>query len=132
MLLQTQFLSLPQTKIAELVNIGYAGVCIIAISTAGGIGVQDLEICDGLNHIFRFLKDLHQGKYLIPFPICPPLPLLSKSSIEQIEEEGGSEEIDAQLINNRQNGYIKYEANMAKSEILNHFIYRSDKEPERF
>ncbi|KAA6363045.1 MAG: hypothetical protein EZS28_041428, partial [Streblomastix strix] len=77
----------------ELVNARYARVFVIAIGTASGSGEeQDDEIKDGLSYISIFLKCLHQG--MISFP---PQPLLARSSIEQIEEQGGNEEIESQL-----------------------------------
>ncbi|KAA6332680.1 MAG: hypothetical protein EZS28_053248, partial [Streblomastix strix] len=103
---------------AQLVNVGNEGVLIIYINTAGGIEEQgDEYIYDGLRNIFNFLKDLHQGRFH-PQPSFKPLPLLVKRSEEQVEEEDGNEEVDAQQKNKGFNEIIKYEANLAKAEIL--------------
>ncbi|KAA6375343.1 MAG: hypothetical protein EZS28_029130, partial [Streblomastix strix] len=106
---------------SELVNARYARVLVIAISTASGSGEeQDEEIWSGLTSISKFLRDIHQGKQ----NSFPPQPLLVRRSDEQIEEEGGNEEIDSQLINkgNFFGCNIKDEANRAKGRILNYFI----------
>ncbi|KAA6371080.1 MAG: hypothetical protein EZS28_033393 [Streblomastix strix] len=97
---------------------------VIAISTAGGQGEEDDEIYWGLSRIFKFLSNLHQGKYSFP-----PQPLLARRSDEQIEEEGGNEEIDAQLINKGLQGNIKNNANYAKGAILNYFIEQGTSKP---
>ncbi|KAA6377954.1 MAG: hypothetical protein EZS28_026520, partial [Streblomastix strix] len=105
----------------ELVNTRYARVLVIAISTASGSGEeQDQEIWSGLFRLSNFLKCLHQGKQ----NSFPPQPLLVRRSVEQIEEEGGNEEIDSQIINKGKFfGYnIKDDANEAKGIILNYFI----------
>ncbi|KAA6354115.1 MAG: hypothetical protein EZS28_050358, partial [Streblomastix strix] len=47
---------------SELINVGYARVFVIAISTAGGSGEeQDREIKDVLDNIFDFFSNLNQG-----------------------------------------------------------------------
>ncbi|KAA6374346.1 MAG: hypothetical protein EZS28_030126 [Streblomastix strix] len=112
---------------SELVNARYVRVLVIAISTASGSGEeQDEEIIDGLDNISWFLKYLHQGYYSFP-----PQPLLVRRSVEQIEEEGGNEEIDSQQSNKGKgkNIDIKYEANRAKDEILNCFIEQGNPRP---
>ncbi|KAA6393013.1 MAG: hypothetical protein EZS28_011456 [Streblomastix strix] len=110
----------------DLVNANYARILVIAISTAGGLGEeQDGEISSGLFRISYFLRCLNQGKY----NSFPPLPLLAQISKEQIEEEGGSEEIESQLINKGYN-YINVKANQAKAAILNYFIDINNTRPE--
>ncbi|KAA6390742.1 MAG: hypothetical protein EZS28_013734 [Streblomastix strix] len=109
---------------SELVRIRYANILAIAISTAGGSGEeQDLEIMNGLSHIYQFLAILHNGSN---YPLFLPLPLLAHSSKEQIEEEGGNEEVEAQLINNGNiNCNIKDNAKWTKRSIFDHFIHSS-------
>ncbi|KAA6355492.1 MAG: hypothetical protein EZS28_048981 [Streblomastix strix] len=115
---------------SELVNANYTGVLVIAISTASGHGEEeDEQIKDGLSLIYRFLYDINQGiKYLFP-----PQPLLARRSDEQIEEEGGNEEIDSQLINKgHQYCDIKNSANRAKGAILNYFIEQGNPKPDLY
>ncbi|KAA6394606.1 MAG: hypothetical protein EZS28_009869 [Streblomastix strix] len=89
---------------SDLVNVEYGKVMTISISTSGGKGEElDKEIYNGLRYITFFLSSLHEGRK------------------DQIESEGGSEEIDAQLINDGDYGNIKSKANDAKVEILNRF-----------
>ncbi|KAA6364308.1 MAG: hypothetical protein EZS28_040165, partial [Streblomastix strix] len=111
----------------ELVNARYARVLVIAISTASGSGEeQDEEINNVLYRISVFIKYLQQEDY--PFP---PQPLLARRALEQIEEEGGNEEIDSQLINEVQfiGCNIEVEANKAKGRILNCFIEQGNPRP---
>ncbi|KAA6364820.1 MAG: hypothetical protein EZS28_039653, partial [Streblomastix strix] len=101
---------------------------VITISTASGSGEeQDGEIFQGLYCISKFLKYLHQGNYSFP-----PQPLLVRRSDEQIEEEGGNEEIESQIINegNFFGCNIKDEANEAKGWILNYFIDQGNQRPD--
>ncbi|KAA6388241.1 MAG: hypothetical protein EZS28_016234, partial [Streblomastix strix] len=96
----------------KLVNANYARVLVIAISTASGSGEEkDEEIWIGLSSIFQFFSNLNKGKQYNP--IFPPQPLLARRSVEQIEEEGGNEEIEAQLINIRGKWDIKVWVNRA-------------------
>ncbi|KAA6381567.1 MAG: hypothetical protein EZS28_022905 [Streblomastix strix] len=106
-----------------LVNQGYGRVISLSFSTAGGIGEEeDAEISYGLLRISWFLKALYEGSnYYTSFQ---PLPLLARVSLEQIEEEGAIEEIDAQMNNNGFDGNIKNCANEAKEVTLNRFIHR--------
>ncbi|KAA6403402.1 MAG: hypothetical protein EZS28_001064, partial [Streblomastix strix] len=116
---------------AELVSIGYAGEFVITFSTAGGNGEeQDKQIRQGLNHIFWFLKDLRQGRNDPLYQQFPPLPQLARRSNEQIEEEGGNEDVDAQMNNNGEVFNIKYWAKLAKVQILNCFIDNSNTKPD--
>ncbi|KAA6394607.1 MAG: hypothetical protein EZS28_009870 [Streblomastix strix] len=111
----------------ELVNNKYAEVFTISLSTAGGIGEeQDEEINEVFDSISNFLRAFHEGRDYSWQPYFPPLPLLARGSEEQIEEEGGSEEIDAQLNNKGDCGNIKRNTNLAKSVILNNFIQSSN------
>ncbi|KAA6366114.1 MAG: hypothetical protein EZS28_038360, partial [Streblomastix strix] len=83
----------------ELVNYGYGRVMSLSFSTAGGVGEeQNMEIENGLYRIYRFLRQLHEGRNY-PQPSFQPLPLLVRSTEVQIEEEGAIEEIDAQMKN---------------------------------
>ncbi|KAA6374347.1 MAG: hypothetical protein EZS28_030127 [Streblomastix strix] len=118
----------------ELINARYVRVLVIAISTASGSGEeQDDEIWIVLYRISDFLKYLHQGinNDEPPFQYFPPQPLLVHRSDEQIEEEGGNEEIESQLINKGHQYYnIKDEANEAKGRILNCFIEQGNTRPD--
>ncbi|KAA6354791.1 MAG: hypothetical protein EZS28_049682 [Streblomastix strix] len=107
----------------ELVTQGYGRVISITFCTAGGKGEeQDVEIRLGLRSIFSFLRELHAGRNNGWQPSFQSLPLLARRSEEQIEEEGANEEIDAQMNNNGDDGYIKSNAKWAKAVTLNRFI----------
>ncbi|KAA6360066.1 MAG: hypothetical protein EZS28_044407 [Streblomastix strix] len=99
----------------ELVNFRYVGALIISIGTAVGVGEQqDWGISDGFFYIHNFLLLLNIVNNNWK-PSFQPL-LLSKSCIEQIEEEGGNEEVESQLVNKGQ-GFrvsIMFWANLAK------------------
>ncbi|KAA6367025.1 MAG: hypothetical protein EZS28_037448 [Streblomastix strix] len=111
---------------SELVNANYTGVLVIAISTASGHGKKyDNEIRIGLYYIYIFLRCLNKGKQFS----FPPQPLLAHRSDEQLEEEGGNEEIDSQLMNKGFNSDIKNNANETKGEILNYFIDQGNRRP---
>ncbi|KAA6394575.1 MAG: hypothetical protein EZS28_009895 [Streblomastix strix] len=108
----------------ELVNQRFGRVMTISISTAGGNGEeQDKEIRNGLFYIYYFLRDIHEGRTNRQSSF-QPLPLLVRSTKEQIEEEGANEEIETQMKNNGFNGNIMIWANEAKAVILNRFIRR--------
>ncbi|KAA6357198.1 MAG: hypothetical protein EZS28_047275 [Streblomastix strix] len=113
----------------ELANVGYGRVLTISISTAGGTEEQgDQEIYLGLNYTLNFIKDFHQGRI---YSFTPQHQLAQRVE-EQIEAEGGCEEIDSQLINKgngHYGGYIKDNANWAKGMILNVFIDKSNSMP---
>ncbi|KAA6375036.1 MAG: hypothetical protein EZS28_029435 [Streblomastix strix] len=114
-----------QSTFIELATVGYALALIISLSTAGGIGDQeDCNICYGFNNIIEFLRQLHLGRqYYTNFP---PQPALCKVCEEQIEEEGGIDEVDAQTINKGEGLYqwnTKHWANKAIGEYLNYFKY---------
>ncbi|KAA6385505.1 MAG: hypothetical protein EZS28_018968 [Streblomastix strix] len=110
---------------AELVNQGYGRVMSITFSTAGGIGEEkDNGIYQGLFRISEFLRELYNGRNNNQKPSFQPLPLLSRITEEQIEEEGANEEIDAQMTNKENQWNIKSFANCAKAATLNHFIHR--------
>ncbi|KAA6380983.1 MAG: hypothetical protein EZS28_023491 [Streblomastix strix] len=109
----------------ELVNNRYGRVMSITYSTAGGIGEeQDLGIQIGLNNFYNFLRDLYKGRHYFGQTSFQPLPLLARRTVEQIEEEGAIEEIEAQMINNGNYGNIKNSANYAKAATLNRFIHK--------
>ncbi|KAA6373584.1 MAG: hypothetical protein EZS28_030889 [Streblomastix strix] len=113
---------------SELANANYSGVLVIAISTAcGHVEEYDKEIRNRLFRISQFLKYLIKGNQYS----FPPQPLLARRSDEQIEEEGGNEEIDSQLINKGKGSFwsIKNNANGAKRAILNYFIKQSNQRP---
>ncbi|KAA6361717.1 MAG: hypothetical protein EZS28_042757 [Streblomastix strix] len=100
----------------------------ISISTASGHGEgQDEAVHIELINISIFIRYLHRGRDYKPS--FPPLPQLIKSTDEQIEEEGGNEEVEAQLCNNGQRDNIKEKAIQIKATILNHFIDISNTRP---
>ncbi|KAA6363774.1 MAG: hypothetical protein EZS28_040699 [Streblomastix strix] len=107
-----------QTKI---VRKGYGRVICISFCTAGGQGEeQDEEISEGLYNIYWFLSELRKGRN----KTSKLLTLLVRRTLEQIEEEGANEEIDAQMNNNGYDGDIIDYANDTKTETLNRFIHR--------
>ncbi|KAA6399843.1 MAG: hypothetical protein EZS28_004628 [Streblomastix strix] len=111
---------------AQLVNIKYAGMLVIVISTAGGQGEEyDNEINDTLIYIQQFLDNLHLGGNYSPY--FSPQHKLARRSEEQIEEEGGIEEIEAQFVNNGKvfSGFIKDQVKWTKAAALNHYIHSS-------
>ncbi|KAA6369233.1 MAG: hypothetical protein EZS28_035240 [Streblomastix strix] len=109
---------------SELVNQGYGRVISISFCTAGGAGEeQDEEIFNGLICIYKFLRELHEGRTYGQSSF-QPLPLLARITEEHIKEEGAIEEIEAQMNNKGQYGYIKNWATWAKSVTLNRFIHR--------
>ncbi|KAA6375121.1 MAG: hypothetical protein EZS28_029352 [Streblomastix strix] len=114
---------------SELVKARYVGVLVIAISTASGSGEeQGEEISNRLDNISNFLRCLNQGRNDYE-PSFPPQPLLARRSVEQIEEEGGNEQIDSQIINKGHYGHINNSANEAKAMILNYFIEQGNPRP---
>ncbi|KAA6318152.1 MAG: hypothetical protein EZS28_054986, partial [Streblomastix strix] len=118
-------------KQQQKVSIQYVGVLVISISTASGSGEEeDYEISIGLDRISRFLRCLNKGRKSSWYPSFPPQPLLAQISDEQLEEEGGNEEIESQLINKGFNGDIKTDANRAKIAILNYFIKQGNPRPD--
>ncbi|KAA6378910.1 MAG: hypothetical protein EZS28_025563 [Streblomastix strix] len=109
---------------SELVRQGYGIVMSFSYCTAGGVGEeQDLGIQNGLYRISDFLRELHEGRDDDWYPSFQPLPLLVPVSLEQIEDEGANEELDAQLNNKGDDGDIIYWANESKAATLNHFIH---------
>ncbi|KAA6365761.1 MAG: hypothetical protein EZS28_038711 [Streblomastix strix] len=104
------------------------GVLVIAISTASGSGEKkDQEIWYGLFRISQFIRCLNKAKQ----NSFPHQLLLAHRSDEQIEEEGGNEEIDSQLIN-KEHQYcnIKDGAIKTKGRILNYFIEQGNPKPD--
>ncbi|KAA6356391.1 MAG: hypothetical protein EZS28_048082, partial [Streblomastix strix] len=113
---------------SELINARYVGVLVIAISTASGSGEeQDDGIRYGMDFISDFIRCLHQGKN--KYSSFPPQPLLAHRSDEQLEEEGGNEEIDSLQKYKGDYGHIKNSANEAKGMILNYFIEQGNRKP---
>ncbi|KAA6365776.1 MAG: hypothetical protein EZS28_038697 [Streblomastix strix] len=112
-------------EFADLVNVEYGKVICISLSTAGGIGEEDdEEIFNVLYRISYFLRELHKDRNHYQ-PSFQPLPLHVRKTEEQIEEEGAIEEVEAQLNNyGPQYQEVKFLANKARAEILNHFINR--------
>ncbi|KAA6387528.1 MAG: hypothetical protein EZS28_016947 [Streblomastix strix] len=109
---------------SELVRQGYGRVMSILYCKAGGKGEeQDYEIYNGLINISIFLREQHDGRNY-DYSSFQPLPLLARTSLEQIEDEGANEEIETQMKNNGYNGFIKAWAIITKEVILNHFIHK--------
>ncbi|KAA6391686.1 MAG: hypothetical protein EZS28_012784 [Streblomastix strix] len=112
---------------ANLVAFNYSKELIAYISTASGkCQEQDKEIYRGLELINNYIQDLRQRRYELPWTYISPLPHLTKISVEQFEEEGGNEEVDAQSINNRKDytdHSIMIRTNLTKAKLLNHFIH---------
>ncbi|KAA6352762.1 MAG: hypothetical protein EZS28_051711, partial [Streblomastix strix] len=120
----------------ELVTNRYTRVLVSIINTAGGNEQeQDRGIWDGLVDIYFFIKEILKGRQtdiFNPKPSLQPQPVLLKSCLEQIEDEGENEEIEAQLVN-KEEGYgynIMGNANRAKEMILNFFIGNSNPRPQ--
>ncbi|KAA6397959.1 MAG: hypothetical protein EZS28_006518 [Streblomastix strix] len=112
----------------ELVNANYTGVLFNSFSTAGGSGEeQDYEVSIGLDNISYFLEFLNKGRN--NFATFPPQPLLVRRSVEQIEEEGGNEEVESLQKYRVDFGHIKINANYAKGAILNQFIEQGSTRP---
>ncbi|KAA6381321.1 MAG: hypothetical protein EZS28_023153 [Streblomastix strix] len=108
---------------SELVRQGYGRVMPISCCTAGGKCEEyDQEIYDGLFYISRFLRELYEGRNDW-YPSFQPLPLLARSTEEQIEDEGANEELEAQMNNNGYYGDINALANRTKAATLNRFIH---------
>ncbi|KAA6394772.1 MAG: hypothetical protein EZS28_009701 [Streblomastix strix] len=114
----------------ELANAGYYNALIFAFSTAGGVGEeQDEEIGWNLDYIFKFLRSLNLGTHSLPHQL---IPLLFKRIFEQVEEEGGNEEVDSQLINRgygQSRNSMEYMASRTRGAILNFYIDLSTREP---
>ncbi|KAA6371132.1 MAG: hypothetical protein EZS28_033342 [Streblomastix strix] len=123
--IETQMINI---YLSELINVGYGRALIISVSTAGGTEEQgDMEIRDGLQQISDFFRDIHNGRNNNNnYPSFPPQPVLAKTCLEQIEEEGGNEEVESQIINKQKDFYIniKDQANRAKVGFLNFYINR--------
>ncbi|KAA6363591.1 MAG: hypothetical protein EZS28_040882 [Streblomastix strix] len=115
---------------SELINVGYGRIVIIFISSAGGTEEQgDVEIYWVLQYIYRFLNELNNGRNnsnnINNQPSFIPQPALSKICIEQMEEEGGNEEVESQLINKGNVWKIIGDAEEVKGLILNRFIHNN-------
>ncbi|KAA6373761.1 MAG: hypothetical protein EZS28_030712 [Streblomastix strix] len=77
----------------------------------------------------EYICQLHKGRQDFLCPSFPYQPLLTKLCEEQIEEEGGNEEIESQLINKRYQWDVKNRALEAKREILNFYNDRNNPKP---
>ncbi|KAA6362568.1 MAG: hypothetical protein EZS28_041905 [Streblomastix strix] len=86
-------------------------------STTGDIVAFDIQ-----NNCLKHFKLVKDNDKLQSYSFA-------RRSVEQIEEEGGNEEIDVQMNNKGCDGNIKYHANRAKGEILNYFIELSNPKP---
>ncbi|KAA6372917.1 MAG: hypothetical protein EZS28_031556 [Streblomastix strix] len=123
----------------ELVTNGYPRLLVIVINTAGGNEQeQDGGIIQGLLNSIRFIYVILKGRETNQYNLCTPLspqPDLLKSCQEQIEDEGGNEEIEAQLVNKQWNDdlqgnyIIKGTANWAKGSILNFYVDNNSPRP---
>ncbi|KAA6389420.1 MAG: hypothetical protein EZS28_015049, partial [Streblomastix strix] len=92
---------------------GYIRALIVAFSTVSAIGqFECIDIFWGLNFIINFLFELRYGRdntsnsRQSTVRSFPPQQLLAKTCYEQIEEEGGNEELEIQLINEGYNQYF--------------------------
>ncbi|KAA6373566.1 MAG: hypothetical protein EZS28_030907, partial [Streblomastix strix] len=119
----------------ELVTNGYPRILVNIINTAGGNEYQQDEWIDqGLNNIYNFIIKILKGRQtdiFNPRPSLQPYPVLFKSCLEQIEDEGGNEEIEAQLVNKAIGEYdgIHNNSNLAKRRILNIYVDNSNPRP---
>ncbi|KAA6394837.1 MAG: hypothetical protein EZS28_009636 [Streblomastix strix] len=103
--------------------------CYSLLCTADGSGEQDdYEIYQGLFQITDSLKQLREGRSHYS-PSFPPQTALTKTFEEQIEEEGGNEAVDSQLVNKRIGNNILDEADKTKGYILNFYIDRINHKP---
>ncbi|KAA6367730.1 MAG: hypothetical protein EZS28_036744 [Streblomastix strix] len=106
---------------------GYAGSLLSVISTASVIGSQnDQEIHSALLDIKEFLDVLHNGRQNDSYksqPQFPPQTKLINQFNEQLEEEEGLEEIEAQVISQRYNQNFTDFSKETKSAVLNIFIF---------
>ncbi|KAA6366095.1 MAG: hypothetical protein EZS28_038378 [Streblomastix strix] len=93
--------------------------------TAGGSELEtNQDIWNILFNFSDFISDLREGrsqKKLNPdVPIFPSQPKLILQINDQIEEEGGQEEIDSNLFN-RSMGKVRRESQSAKDTIINYY-----------
>ncbi|KAA6388898.1 MAG: hypothetical protein EZS28_015575 [Streblomastix strix] len=101
----------------------------VAVANVCGIFKNIVMNLFNLNLLMLIILDnLYQGRNC--YATFPPQPLLARRSVEQIEEEGGNEEIDSQLINKGQRGNIKSNAKGANRRILNHFVEQGSTRPD--
>ncbi|KAA6369369.1 MAG: hypothetical protein EZS28_035104 [Streblomastix strix] len=75
---------------------------------------------DSIWNIQLFFKTLHNGSTRYP-PLFPPQRITAKISEEQIEEEGGNEEIVAHL--SSRDKIFKKEALLTQNTLLNCYVY---------
>ncbi|KAA6364798.1 MAG: hypothetical protein EZS28_039675 [Streblomastix strix] len=115
----------------DLVNERYGRVLTIPFSTAGGHGEeQNQRIYLALCCIYNFLRQLHLVKNDYWYMSFPPFPQLARSTVEQIVEEGGNEEIEAQINNKGLYYNFKDQANSVKATVLNFYIDNSNTRPD--
>ncbi|KAA6389308.1 MAG: hypothetical protein EZS28_015167 [Streblomastix strix] len=99
----------------------------LCLVTAGGRGEQkDSGINNGLKYLHELTDAVHQGRNESPLKSQHSI---VKRSEEQIEEEGGNEEIDSQLINKGYYRNIMKEAQTAQMKTLRFFIDKSNPRP---
>ncbi|KAA6396688.1 MAG: hypothetical protein EZS28_007782 [Streblomastix strix] len=116
----------------SLTNSGYTNALIQYISTAGGCGFKnDSRLYDVLQHIQNFFYMLQQGRNQYTYNgkfLIPSQPALIKSSNEQLEEQGGSEEIDSLLTMSELDDIMKI-ANRTKQTLQNIFMDKTNQSP---
>ncbi|KAA6386297.1 MAG: hypothetical protein EZS28_018178 [Streblomastix strix] len=107
----------------------------MVFSTAGGFAEENnFDILISLIKIDNFIFNLYNGRKIskrTPRPSFPSQPILAKTCIEQIEEQGGFEEIEAHLTNQGKDGndYIKFNAIEVKGDLSKFFIDESNPKP---
>ncbi|KAA6389912.1 MAG: hypothetical protein EZS28_014560, partial [Streblomastix strix] len=109
----------------------YANALVLSFSTTY-VSQQygDQEIIWGLINIAKFVSELRHGRKHPYFSSFVSLPEFSKVAEEQVEEEGGYEELEGQLINKGKK--IIENANQSKRGILNYYIYCWKPMPQQF
>ncbi|KAA6372615.1 MAG: hypothetical protein EZS28_031858, partial [Streblomastix strix] len=115
----------------ELVNSEYAVELVLSLSTAGGDAEQDdIRIYKILTYISRFIKSLYQGRqtgYFNRGPSFPQQIRLARRSDEQIEEEGGIEEIEEQLF--KKGFFISVKLMVIKLGIMINYSFSTIRTP---
>ncbi|KAA6359712.1 MAG: hypothetical protein EZS28_044761 [Streblomastix strix] len=111
---------------SQLCKLGYAGMMAVAVGICGGCIVNNNgDIKLALSSIGCFFNRIHEGRktqYFYHHPV-PPQPELIKPSEEQLEEEGGNEEIEQWMAKKQKEKYqnIKFRTIQTKYTILNSF-----------
>ncbi|KAA6397996.1 MAG: hypothetical protein EZS28_006479 [Streblomastix strix] len=123
-------------KTADHVLVPFNNVERYLYNTAGGMGEEkNWEISNGLQYIYWFINSLHRGRnntlHIPNFldynhlernyeePSFPPQHALVKTCLEQIEQEGGIEELETQLINKGLFDDIMNNVKQVKGDIFN-------------